>query len=128
MFYDGNYATIFNDCLRLCVTVSAANIGASARLGPATDDPRGYLSVRSSHDLAPGVSTDLMLRRVARLPQPAVPGYHELDACIAWQARPRVELALAGRNVLLAHHPEVGTAGLRQLAERGVFASASLRF
>jgi hypothetical protein len=47
----------------------------------------------------------------ARLPQPAVPGYHEVDARIAWQARPGVERALTGRH--------------RQLAERGAFASVS---
>lgn len=101
---------------------------ASARAGLATNDPRSYWMLRSSHDIRPGLSADLMLRRVARLPQPAVPGYHELDARIAWQARPDLELALAGRNLLHARHPEFGAAGLRQLAERGVFASASLRF
>ena len=68
------------------------------------------------------------LRRVARLPQAAVPGYHELDVRLAWQAGPGVELALAGRNLLLARHPEFGAAGMRQLAERPVFASATLRF
>lgn len=85
-------------------------------------------AISACGDLAPGLAADLLLRRVARLPQPAVPGYHELDARIAWQARPGVELALAGRNLLHAHHPEFGTAGMRQLAERGVFASVSLRF
>ncbi|MGI4845676.1 MAG: hypothetical protein ACRYF7_20450 [Janthinobacterium lividum] len=57
-----------------------------------------------------------------------MPGYHELDLRLAWQARPGVELALAGRNLLHARHPEFGEAGLRQLAERHVFASATLRF
>ncbi|MCC2972524.1 TonB-dependent siderophore receptor [Massilia sp. IC2-476] len=100
----------------------------SAMLGLASNDPRSYWQLRSSHDLARGVTADLLLRRVARLPQPALPGYHELDARIAWQARPGVELALAGRNLLHARHPEFGAAGMRQLAERSVFASASLRF
>lgn len=70
----------------------------------------------------------LLLRGVARLPQPAVPGYHELDVRLAWQARPGVEPALVGRNLLQARHPEFGEADLRQLAERHVFASATLRF
>ncbi|SFD09840.1 TonB-dependent receptor plug domain-containing protein [Massilia yuzhufengensis] len=107
---------------------AASSTDASARTGQATNDPRSYWTLRSSHDLGPGLVADLLLRRVAHLPQPAVPGYHELDARIAWQARPGVELALAGRNLLHARHPEFGAAGLRQLAERSVFASASLRF
>ncbi len=106
----------------------ASSMDASAHAGLATNDPRSYWSLRSSHDIRPGLTADLMLRRVARLPQPAVPGYHELDARLAWQAAPNLELALAGRNLLHASHPEFGAAGLRQLAERSVFASASLRF
>uniref|UniRef100_UPI0025831DF8 TonB-dependent receptor plug domain-containing protein n=1 Tax=uncultured Massilia sp. TaxID=169973 RepID=UPI0025831DF8 len=108
--------------------VAPSSLDASARAGLATNDPRSYWSLRSSHDIRPGLSADLMLRRVARLPQSAVPGYHELDSRLAWQARPDLELALVGRNLLHARHPEFGAAGLRQLAERGVFASASLRF
>jgi len=58
----------------------------------------------------------------------ASPGYHELDVRIAWQARPDTAPALSGRNPLHARHPEAGTAGMRQLAEHLVFASAALRF
>jgi iron complex outermembrane receptor protein len=108
--------------------VASSSLDASARTGLATNDPRHYWSLRSSHDILPGLTADFLLRRVARLPQPAVPGYHELDARLAWQAGPELELALAGRNLLHARHPEFGTAGMRQLAERSVFASASLRF
>jgi len=108
--------------------VAPASTDASARTGLATDDPRSYWQLRSSHDLAPGLGADLMLRRVARLPQPAVPGYHELDVRIAWQVRPGIELALTGRNLLHARHPEFGAADMRLLAERAVFASAALRF
>ena len=108
--------------------VAPASLDASARTGLATNDPRSYWMLRSAHELARGLNADLLLRRVAHLPQPAVPGYHELDARIAWQARPGVELALGGRHLLHARHPEFGAAGMRQLAERGVFASVSLRF
>lgn len=108
--------------------VAGASMDASARAGLATNDPRHYWSLRSAHDILPGLTADFLLRRVARLPRPAVPGYHELDARLAWQAGPELELALAGRNLLHARHPEFGTAGMRQLAERSVFASASLRF
>ncbi len=108
--------------------VAASSADASARTGLATNDPRSYWMLRSSHEITRGLAAELLLRRVAHLPQPAVPGYHELDARIAWQAGAGIELALAGRNLLQARHPEFGEAGSRQLAERGVFASASLRF
>lgn len=64
----------------------------------------------------------------ARLPQPAVPGYHEPDSRSAGQARPDFALALTGPYLLHARHPELGQAGLRPLAETHVFASAPLRF
>lgn len=108
--------------------VAPGSLDASARAGLATNDPRSSWQLRSSHELGARLSADLLLRGVARLPQPAVPGYHELDVRLAWQAGPAVELALVGRNLLHARHPEFGAAGLRQLAERHVFASATLRF
>lgn len=61
-------------------------------------------------------------------PVPAVSRYHGLGALVAWQARPGPGPAPAGRHLLQARYPESGTAGLRQLAERHVFASATLRF
>jgi iron complex outermembrane recepter protein len=104
------------------------SLDALARAGLATKDPRSYWQLRSSHELRARPSADLLLRGVARQPQPAVPGYHELDARLAWQAGPGVEPALAGCNLLHVRHPEFGEAGLRQLAERHLFASATLRF
>lgn len=96
--------------------------------GLAGNDPRATWTLRSAHDLGSTVRADFSLRYVARLPQAAVPSYHELDARLAWQVRPDLELALAGRNLLHAHHAEYGVVGNRQLLERTVFASASLRF
>jgi len=96
--------------------------------GLAGNDPRVTWTLRSAHDLGKRIHADFSLRYVARLPQAAVPSYHELDARLAWQIRPDLELALAGRNLLHASHAEYGVAGSRQLLERTVFASASLRF
>ena len=108
--------------------VALATTDVSARTGLATKDPRSYWSLRSSHELGPGLGAHLLLRRLARLPQAAVPSYHELDARIAWQLRHHIELALAGHNLLHGRHPEYGAADVRQPAERSVFASATLRF
>jgi len=96
--------------------------------GLAGNDPNLTWTVRSAHELSARLRADFSLRYVARLPQLAVPSYHELDARLAWQVRPDLELALVGRNLLHARHAEFGAAGSRQLIERTVFASATLRF
>ena len=94
----------------------------------AGNDPRLTWTVRSAHDLGPHLRADLALRYVASMPQAALPSYHELDARLAWQVRPDLEIALVGRNLLHRRHAEYGAAGSRQLIERSVFASAALRF
>ncbi|WP_312552663.1 TonB-dependent receptor plug domain-containing protein [Massilia sp.] len=96
--------------------------------GLAANDPKHTWSLRSAHELAPGLQLDLSLRHIGGLPEPAVPGYHELDARIAWQARPNLELALVGRNLLHDKHAEFGVPGLRQTFERSLTASAILQF
>ncbi|WP_167759864.1 TonB-dependent receptor plug domain-containing protein [Massilia horti] len=92
------------------------------------NDPRRYWSLRSSHDLAHNLQADFSLRYVGSLPQPQVPAYHELDARVAWQVRPNLELAVAGGNLLHHAHAEFGPQGARQLFERFVMFSATLRF
>jgi len=96
--------------------------------GLAGNDPRLTWTLRTAHDLGPRLRADVALRYVARLPLAAVPSYHELDARLAWQVRPDLELALQGRNLLHARHAEFGAVGVRQWIERSVLASATLRF
>ncbi|WP_306393810.1 TonB-dependent receptor plug domain-containing protein [Telluria beijingensis] len=96
--------------------------------GLAGNDPRLTWSLRSAHELGPRLRADVALRYVAHMPQAALPSYHELDARLAWQVRPDLEIALVGRNLLHPRHAEFGAAGSRQLIERTVFASAALRF
>jgi iron complex outermembrane receptor protein len=104
------------------------SMDASARSGLATNDPRVHWTLRSSHDLPHNLQADLSLRYVASLPLPSVPGYHELDARLAWQPRADLELALSGRNLLHASHVEYGSAATRQVYPRFVMLSASLKF
>ena len=94
----------------------------------AGNDPRLTWTVRSAHELGARLRADLALRYVDGMPQAALPSYHELDARLAWQVRPDLEIALVGRNLLHRRHAEFGAAGSRQLIERSVFASAALRF
>jgi iron complex outermembrane receptor protein len=113
---------------RIDTGLKAGSRDVSGGTGLATNDPRSYFSLRSSHDLARNLQADLSLRYVGSLPDPAVPAYHELDARLAWQARPDLELALAGRNLLHRAHVEFGQPGMRQLLERTVMLSAALGF
>ncbi len=94
----------------------------------AGNDPRVTWTLRSAHELNSRLRADLALRYVADMPQAALPSYHELDARLAWQVRPDLEIALVGRNLLHRRHAEFGAAGSRQRIERTVFASAALRF
>jgi len=110
------------------VKAEGVNRDWSRFLGMATNDPKHYWSLRSAHELSADLQLDLALRHVGRLTQPAVPGYHELDARIAWQARPNLELALVGRNLLHDQHAEFGEPGLRQTFERSLGFSAILQF
>jgi hypothetical protein len=100
----------------------------ASHIGDAMNEPRRYQCRPSAHEFQRGPGVDFLLPRIARPPQLAVPGYHELDASIAWQALPGVEPALTGRNLLHARHPAPGAVGLRQPAERAVFAAAAPRF
>jgi iron complex outermembrane receptor protein len=100
----------------------------SGASGLATNDPSHYWSLRSSHDLADDLQADVTLRRVGSLPQPAVPAYSELDARLAWQPRPALELSLNGQNLLHRSHPEFGPAGTRQMIARTVSVKLALRF
>jgi iron complex outermembrane receptor protein len=101
---------------------------SSGALGIGTNDPSSYWSLRSSHELSDSVQAELALRRVGRLPQPSVPAYYELDLRMAWQPRARMELALAGQNLLHASHAEFGPPATRRMIERAVSLQLSTRF
>jgi iron complex outermembrane receptor protein len=109
-------------------SLRAGSLDKSGASGLATDDPSNYWSLRSSHDLADDLQADLMLRHVGSLPNPAVPDYTELDARIAWQPRPNLELSLTGQNLLHRSHAEFGAASARQVFGRAVLARLALRF
>ncbi|WP_167088243.1 TonB-dependent receptor plug domain-containing protein [Massilia frigida] len=100
----------------------------SGAIGLGTNDPASYWSLRSSHELSDRLQADLALRRVGQLPQPLVPAYYELDLRMAWQARPNVEVALSGQNLLHRSHAEFGQAATRRLIERSVTLQLSSRF
>ena len=70
------------------------------------DDPRYQASLRSSFNITSDVAFDLNLRRIAALPDPAVPAYTELGGRIGWKVTKSLEVSLTGDNLLHAHHAE----------------------
>lgn len=104
------------------------SMDTSGGSGIATNDPQRYATIRSSHDLSEQIQMDLTLRYVGALPQPSVPSYHELDLRLGWNPRPDLEVALVGRNLLHASHPEFGNVPGRSVIERNVLLQLSYRF
>jgi iron complex outermembrane receptor protein len=99
--------------------------------GGATEanDPRHLLGLRNSFDLTPNVEFDAILRRVGELPNPSVPAYTELNVRLGWQVTPRVELSVAGQDLLHDHHPEFGAQAPQRVEfQRSVRALAAFRY
>jgi iron complex outermembrane recepter protein len=100
-----------------------------------TADPRHQLSLRSSLNLPMRTQFDANLRWVDALhtnngPTPGtVPAYFELNTRLAWQASKRLELSVAGQNLLHNHHPEYGFPGPTSVEiERSVYAKVAWRY
>ncbi|HEV8237732.1 MAG TPA: TonB-dependent receptor [Thermoanaerobaculia bacterium] len=91
------------------------------------NDPHDYSSLRADVDLPRDFELDGWLRHVGRLPNPAVPGYTELDLRLGWRRPGGWELALVGQNLLHESHPEFGAEVTRDEVQRGVFAQVTWR-
>jgi iron complex outermembrane receptor protein len=91
-----------------------------------TRAPNQHGYVRSMLDLPEGFELDVTPRWVSDLPKGNAREYIELDARLGWRWR-AVELALVGRNLLHAEHPEFE--GVLPVAvQREVLFKATLRF
>ena len=96
----------------------SSGIGGAALAG---DDPSYQAAVRSTMSLSRRWMLNLDLRHIGPLPNPASPGYTELNAHIGWTVSPSTEVALNGSNLFHAHHLEFGTtAAPIQLGPTGV--------
>jgi iron complex outermembrane receptor protein len=69
-------------------------------------NPRHQVSLRSSMDFPHGVALDLIGRYVDNLPAIHVPAYFSMDARLAWQINPHLEIAIVGQNLVESHHAE----------------------
>ncbi|UGB39198.1 TonB-dependent receptor plug domain-containing protein [Frateuria soli] len=81
---------------------------ASGLLGvsQAGDDPEYQGFVRSMMNLSDHWTLYADVRGVDALPDPKVPGYVELDLRLGWLVDDKLELSLAGSNLLHAWHQE----------------------
>ena len=83
------------------------------------DDPRRQAQLKSFIDLGHQVSWDAVLRYVSALPDPRVPSYTELNTRLAWNVTDKLQLAIAGYNLLHDRHQEFPGA---EQVPRSVFA------
>jgi iron complex outermembrane recepter protein len=96
---------------------------------PEGNDPRHQLGLHAAINFPHGTELESFLRRVSALPAPAVPAYTELDLRTSWSVTDDLEVALVGRNLLHASHPEFGPADPRRVEiERSLYARARVSF
>lgn len=113
---------------RVATSLKPGSMDTAGSTGIATNDPQRHAMLRSSHDISERVHLDMTLRHVGSLPQPFVPSYRELDLRLGWAARPDLELAIAGDNLLHASHAEFGNAPGRSVIERNLSLQLTYRF
>jgi len=102
------------DWWRMTATINLMHEHLTAKQGAsglidasqAGDDPTAQASLRSSMNLGRTVTLDGDLRYVSALPNPAVPAYTELNLRLGWNVTPRLQISLAGSNLLHDHHLE----------------------
>jgi iron complex outermembrane receptor protein len=90
------------------------------------DDPRHQYFLRSSITLGGGFTIDADFRAIGARPNPHVPAYAELGGRVAWAVARRLELSLAGQNLL--HKSHVEYAPPSNLIPRKLLAGAQWRF
>ena len=90
--------------------------------------PDRQFSLRSSTDLPGRLSLDGTFRYLGEIANQQVPAYAELDVRLGWQPVPRLELSVAGQNLLHDHHVEFGAPTARSEIKRGVYGSLEWRF
>ena len=93
-----------------------------------SDDPEHQFLVQSMTDLPGRVQVDAVLRLVDELPDPRVPGYGELDVRLAWKPIERLELSVAGQNLLHDEHAEfIPSSPSPRRIERAVYGKVTWR-
>jgi iron complex outermembrane receptor protein len=103
----------------------SSELGGTQQSG---DDPNHQISLRSSMNVRPDVALDIDLREIGKLHNPVVSSYTEMNARVAWDATPQLELSLSGFNLLRSRHLEFVTSSAAVYVARSFVAAARLRF
>ena len=91
-------------------------------------DPGYRLSLRSQMTLPHGLSLDADVRAIDDLEAPHVDGYVEAGARLGWLVTDKIELFVAGDNLLHASHLESNDVSRTQRVQRTLYAGTRLRF
>lgn len=105
---------------RVSTSLRAGSKDTTATTSIANGDPNRYLKLRSSFDIAPGHSLDLVMRHYGKLSGPGVPAYTALDANYLLQLGGNVELSISGKDLLGSAHAEFGPAATRSITGRQI--------
>jgi iron complex outermembrane receptor protein len=93
------------------------------------NDPGWQVTARSDFDLTSRLQLSLDARAVGRIEQdPEIGSYVDAGGQLSYQASRRIELFVAGRNLLHRTHMESNDPTGAQLARRTVYAGARARF
>jgi iron complex outermembrane recepter protein len=86
-----------------------------------SNDPEFQWMLRASLNPAPRHELDATLRRVGKLPNPAVPEYTAFDLRYAWRASRSLDLSATLQNAFDPEHPEFGAAASRSEIPRALY-------
>ena len=95
--------------------------GSTASTAAEGNDPAHRWQLRSSLDVGARQQLDVFVRRVGRLPNPAVPAYTAVDARYGWRLARELDLSLTVQNLFDPSHPEFGAEATRSEIARSVF-------
>jgi iron complex outermembrane receptor protein len=124
--------------LRAGYTYLRMQLRTRSELKSFTEDSEGInpchqVLLWSDVDLGRHVEWGVGLRHIDRLPSllEQIPSYTELETRLAWKPNRSCELAIVGRNLLHAHHPEFSPTVITTRnvqVDRAVYGKITLRF
>lgn len=106
----------------------APDSGSTSGTAAEGNDPSHQWMLRSALELSGGRELDVMLRRVAALPSPAVPAYTAVDLRYGWPLGRSIGAALIAQNVFDASHVEFGAAPGASEIDRRVLLRLSVKY
>jgi hypothetical protein len=100
-----------------------------ANLAALGDDPRWQIKAGTQIDISDDVQLTLNGRWIGVIhAAPRIPSYVEASGRVAWTATDRIELFVAGRNMLHVTHLESNDLNQGQRPQRSIIAGSRLRF